>query len=61
MMAIDDKNFTHYSDPHPQLEGVVYYDKHVQPSMEMCLGSLLLENHRQITAETLYSVVPGRH
>ena len=26
--AHDDKNYTHYTEAHPQLEGVNYYDKH---------------------------------
>lgn len=29
LMAIDDKNYTHYSNEHPQLDGIVFYDKGV--------------------------------
>jgi hypothetical protein len=57
----DDSNYTHYSDSHPQLDGIFYYDKHVQPSNNVCLGNILKEKHGKITAETLYSDIPGYH
>ena len=37
----DDKNYTHYSSVHPQMDGVFYYDRHVQPSPDPCIGSIL--------------------
>ena len=61
LMATDDKNYTHYSEAHPQLDGVVYYDKGIQPSDDPCLGAILSESHGNINAETLYSAVPGFH
>jgi len=36
---------------HPQLKKVVYWDKHVQPSDNPCLGSLLVENYDHLTHE----------
>lgn len=57
----DDKNYTHYSDAHPQLDHVFYYDKHVQPSGDYCVGNILKANHGMITAETLYADIPGFH
>lgn len=56
----DDKNYTFYDDiSHPQLDGVFFYDKHVQPSDDYCMGDILKESHGQITAETLYRDVVG--
>lgn len=38
----DDKNYTHYNESyHPKRPGVAYFDKHVQPSGDNCVGSLL--------------------
>lgn len=55
----DDKNYTHYSSVHPQLDGLFYYDKRVQPSGSACMGSILSANHGNITPETLYRDVAG--
>ena len=41
LYSYDDKNYTHYSENHPQLDGVFYYDKHVQPSGSACVGNIL--------------------
>ena len=38
----DDKNYTNYnSSYHPKANGIAYFDKHVQPSHDDCVGSLL--------------------
>ena len=37
----DDKNYNHYTKAHPKKEGVAYWDKHVQPSGDSCVGDLL--------------------
>ena len=38
----DDKNYTNYnSTSHPKAPGIAYFDKHVQPSHDDCVGSLL--------------------
>jgi hypothetical protein len=37
----DDKNYTHYSDVHPQMNGLFFQDKYVQPSGNQCLGNIL--------------------
>ena len=37
----DDKNYTHYAPNHPKKTGIAYFDKHVQPSGDNCVGSLL--------------------
>jgi hypothetical protein len=43
-----------YNTPnHPQLKDVVYWDKHVQPSNNPCLGSLLVENYGHLDAATI--------
>jgi hypothetical protein len=38
---------------HPQIKDVVYWDKHVQPSNDPCLGSLLIENYGHLDAATI--------
>jgi exportin-7 len=38
---------------HPQLKDVVYWDKHVQPSGNPCLGSLLVEAYGHLDPETI--------
>ncbi|CAF4997742.1 unnamed protein product [Rotaria sp. Silwood1] len=35
---------------HPRLKDVVYWDKHVQPSNDPCLGSLLVEGYGHLNA-----------
>ena len=37
----NDKNFPAYLPAHPLMDGVVYLDKHTQPSHDPCLGDLL--------------------
>ena len=38
----DDTNYTHYNKTsHPKTKGIAYFDKHVQPSNDACVGSLL--------------------
>lgn len=57
----DDKNYTHYTDVHPQLNGLFFYDKQVQPSGNPCMGNILKGAHGKITPETLYRDVAGYH
>ena len=38
---------------HPVFKDVVYWDKHVQPSDNPCLGSLVLENYGRLDAATI--------
>ncbi len=38
---------------HPILKDVVYWDKHVQPSNNPCLGSLLVANYGHLDVETI--------
>lgn len=37
----DDSNYTHYGANHPKTTGLAFFDKHVQPSGDSCLGSVL--------------------
>jgi hypothetical protein len=37
----DDKNYTHYGKNHPKKDGLAYWDKHVQPSGDSCVGELV--------------------
>lgn len=45
LTPIDDKNFTYFSDEHPQLSGVAYYDQNTQPSNDGCVGAILKAQH----------------
>jgi hypothetical protein len=43
-----------YNTPnHPALKDVVYWDKHVQPSNDACLGSLLVDHYGHLDAATI--------
>lgn len=44
----DDFNFPAYPPYHPQFDGLVFVDKHVQPSHHMCLGSLMKKYYGRI-------------
>ena len=56
----DDKNYTWYNNfSQPQLDGVFFLNKHVQPSDDPCMGNILREQHGHITAETMYRDIVG--
>lgn len=38
----DDTNYT-FTANHPKAEGVAYFDKHVQPSNDDCVGAILIK------------------
>jgi hypothetical protein len=57
----NDKDYTHYSAAHPQMDGVFFYDQHVQPSNDQCVGNILTQAHGKINPETLYADVAGYH
>lgn len=37
----DDNNYTHYGANHPKKAGIAYFDKHVQPSGDTCVGQVV--------------------
>lgn len=55
----DDSNYTYYSDAHPQMNGVFFWDRHPQPSDDPCMGEILQYYYGRITAETLYKDIVG--
>ncbi|TNV78485.1 hypothetical protein FGO68_gene8749 [Halteria grandinella] len=58
----DDHNYTHYSNQsHPQMDGIFYLDKHVQPSDNQCIKNIITPQYGHITAETIYSNLIGDH
>jgi len=57
----NDKNYTNYTDAHPQMDGVMYWDKHPQPSKNKCLGEVLQQNLGHIDAEFLYKTLAPLH
>lgn len=62
LIFYDDKNYTRYAaGTHPQLDGVFFYDRHVQPSGSTCIANILTPAHGSITPETLFRDVAGYH
>lgn len=57
----DDQNFPAYPPVHPQLDGVVFVDKHVQPSQHPCLGSLMQKYYGQYTPELTIRNITAVH
>jgi len=56
----DDYNFPLYSG-HPKFKGLVYIDKHPQPSTNPCLGSLLQTYYGKITPENTIQYICALH
>jgi len=56
----DDRNFPEYKG-HPRLPGAVYVDKHVQPSSDPCLGSLMESHYGQLDAVTIKEHISAEH
>eukprot|EP01130_Rhizamoeba_saxonica_P002004 TRINITY_DN11815_c0_g1_i1.p1 TRINITY_DN11815_c0_g1~~TRINITY_DN11815_c0_g1_i1.p1 ORF type:complete len:425 (-),score=97.09 TRINITY_DN11815_c0_g1_i1:25-1299(-) len=50
--AYDDRNFPEYKE-HPRMKGLVYVDKHTQPSHNDCLSSILEEHYGSIDSKTM--------
>lgn len=59
----DDKNYNHYTKAHPQKNGIAYWDKHVQPSGDSCVGELLTNStlYGKWDAETFWRIVGLSH
>ena len=57
----DDKNYTHYSEAHPQMDGVMFWDQRVQPSNDKCMGAVLQDKHGNIDAEVIYREIVPLH
>lgn len=60
VQVFDDSNYI-YTDAHPQLDGVMFFDKHVQPSGDSCVGDILKATYGNITPSVLFRDVVGRH
>lgn len=50
-----------FTEPHPQMDGIFYYDKHCQPSGDPCIGNILAANDGNITPELMWREVAGFH
>jgi len=60
LIVYDDQNYTTpYPEAHPQLDGIVYWDRYVQPSNNSCVGENLKESYGNITAEFLFRTIGG--
>jgi len=57
---LDDVNFPNWPN-HFKAPGIVYVDKHVQPSSNQCVGSVLKEFYGNIDASTYYNYVAPMH
>eukprot|EP00730_Choanoeca_flexa_P019016 TRINITY_DN9276_c0_g1_i1.p1 TRINITY_DN9276_c0_g1~~TRINITY_DN9276_c0_g1_i1.p1 ORF type:complete len:439 (+),score=94.98 TRINITY_DN9276_c0_g1_i1:33-1349(+) len=55
----DDHNFPAYPPAHPAFEGLVFINKHVQPSQDPCMGSLMTKYYGHLDAETTIRYVLG--
>jgi len=52
LLVFDDMNYPVY-DGHPRMQGLVYVDRHVQPSKDTCMSSILQNLHGAIDAPTI--------
>jgi hypothetical protein len=55
----DWKNFPVYPD-HPKMEGLVYLDKHPQPSEHVCFSSLLQQYYGNITPQNTIKYITSQ-
>lgn len=54
--VFDDRTFPVWSPEHPRIPGVVYVDKHQQPSHDPCLASALQQAYGQLDVPHLINV-----
>ncbi|EGD75487.1 hypothetical protein PTSG_06561 [Salpingoeca rosetta] len=59
VLVYDDLNYPTYLPAHPQMDGLVFINKHVQPSHDTCMGSLMQKHYGNLTAETTIRNVLG--
>eukprot|EP00056_Hartaetosiga_gracilis_P014210 m.239995 g.239995 ORF g.239995 m.239995 type:complete len:436 (+) comp14353_c0_seq1:60-1367(+) len=59
VFVYDDKNYPAYPPYHPLFDGLVFVNKHVQPSKHMCMGSLMSKYYGSINAENTIRQVLG--
>eukprot|EP01147_Barroeca_monosierra_P002763 gene2762-5620_t len=59
VIVYDDFNYPAYEPAHPLLKGVVFINKHAQPSNDVCMGSLMERFYGNLTAETTIRYVLG--
>lgn len=58
----NDRNYYGYNDySQPQLDGVFFFNKLIQPSDNPCMGNILREQHGRINVETMYRDIVGYH
>lgn len=58
VLVYDDFNYPSYA-AHPKLQGLVYVDKHTQPSDDPCMGGLMQRYHGSFTPELIIRSVVG--
>ncbi|EDQ90047.1 uncharacterized protein MONBRDRAFT_36634 [Monosiga brevicollis MX1] len=59
VLVYDDKNYPSYLPAHPLFDGLVFINKHVQPSSDTCMGSLMTKYYGSLDAETTIRNVLG--
>jgi len=57
----NDQNFPAYPPVHPKMNGVAFVDKHVQPSSDPCLGSLLEQYYGSIDPQVTLQYITAQH
>jgi len=60
IQVYDDYNFPAYLPQHPLMEGVVFVDKHVQPSHDPCLGSLIQQYYGALNVENTIQYITAQ-
>jgi len=60
VLVYDDQNYPFY-EQHPRMPGIVFIDKHVQPSHNPCLGLLLQKYYGNITPEITKTYITALH
>jgi hypothetical protein len=50
-----------FNSNHPQMDGIFYYDKFVQPSDNPCVGNILEAYWGEITPEVIFRDIAGYH
>lgn len=55
----DDRNFPAYPN-HPLMPGLVWVDKHVQPSQDPCMTNLLKQNYGKLTPDVIIRQIVSR-
>jgi predicted Zn-dependent protease with MMP-like domain len=57
VVAFNDVNYPYYAETHPQLDGVVFIDKHSQPSTDPCMGSIMQDYYGRYNPAAIINLI----